>query len=195
MEFIIVQIIGVLAAALTVASTQSKSKDGSLVFIGVMDLFVILQYALLGAVPGLVATVVGLVRVLIFYLYDKEGKKIPWWVFGVACAAVCGMGAITYKRPIDLLPVAATLVFTYGIWQSRVSVLRITQFLAAMMLVGYDLDVSAYADLARVGLEAAFACIGYARYEFMGRHHHGWHRKEAEQEVRHVKEQPNEHTT
>ena len=170
MEFIIVQIIGVLAVVMTISSTQCKSKDGTLAFIGIMDLLVILQYALLGAIPGLVATVIGLGRVLIFYLYDKEGKKIPWYIFAGVCIAVGAMGAFTYKRWIDILPVAANLIFTYGMYQNRVSILRITQFIASLMLLGYDIDISAYADIARAGLEAVFAFVGFARYEFMGRH-------------------------
>ena len=170
MEFIAAQVIGVLAVVTTIASTQCKSKDGTLAFIGIMDILIILQYALLGAVTGLIVTAVGTIRVLIFYLYDKEGKKIPWWILAAVSAVICGTVFLTYKKPIDLLPVLGTLIFTFGMWQNNVKILRATQLAASAAMLAYNIDVLAYADAVRAGLEAIFVFVGYVRYEIMGRH-------------------------
>jgi len=170
MQFIIAQSFGVLAVIMTLASTQSKSKNGSMIFIALMDSFIIAQYALLGATTGVFVNAVGLLRVLAFYWFDKNEKKIPLWVFLSASAAICLTGAITYQKPIDILPTLGTLIFTYGLWQNSIKVLRVTQLITALATLGYNIDVSAYADCARAGLEAVFSVVGYVRYPAIGRH-------------------------
>ena len=170
MQFIVAQTIGVLAVIATLASTQCKSKNGTMAFIAIMDLLIIAQYALLGAKTGVIVNAVGLTRVLIFYLFDKEGKKIPWWIFASVSAVIFATGFIAFEKPIDLLPVFGTLVFTYGLWQNSIKVLRVTQLATALATLAYNVDVSAYADCVRAGLEAVFSVVGYVRYKVMERH-------------------------
>ena len=88
-------------------------------------------YLLLGAWTGLAMDIIALSRnVYIFWDESKHGKrkshqKRDYIFLAVIFSAVILLTIPTYDGPMSLLPVAATFIYTFGLWQKSPKVYKL----------------------------------------------------------------------
>ena len=145
MAFIIAQMCGIINLVITATFVQCKTKEKMLIFQIISNSIDILQYLLLNAITGGIIAIINTVRCMIFFYYKKKNKKpsIVFLMVFVAIAIISGI--MTWQNIFSIIPIVATIAFTYGIWQDNVQVTRMSTVLAAGIWIVYNIVVCAYA--------------------------------------------------
>lgn len=144
MLFILAQICGLIALALTVISVQFKTKEKIVMCMVIANVVVAIQYFLLNAVTGAVISIINAIRCIIFYYYKKKDMKPSIIVLIVFEAIAIISGIFTWQNIWSLIPIIVTVIYTYGLWQDNVTVIRITAGVVGFGWAVYNVIVMAY---------------------------------------------------
>ena len=144
MKFIIAQTFGVIALILTVISIQFKTKEKIVMCSVLANIVVAIQFFLLDAITGGVISIINAIRCIVFYIYKKKDLKpsiITLIIFEIVAII---SGCISWQNIWSLIPILVTVLYTYGLWQDNVKVIRITTGIVGGGWAIYDLIVKAY---------------------------------------------------
>ena len=97
------------------------------------------QYLFLGAFTGVAMNIVSIIRSIWFYINAKNNKKNSIWVLIVLSVFVIASGIITYSNIFSIIPIIATLLFTYSVWQDNTNVYRYLAVPMSIMWIVYNL--------------------------------------------------------
>lgn len=165
MLFIIAQIIGVIVLVITVIGIQFKTKEKILFFQIIANSLVSIQYFLLNALTGGIIAFINVIRCIIFYYYKKKDKKpsLTFLIIFIICAIICGI--VTWQNGYSIMPIIASVVFTYGLWQDDVKITRICIAITEANWTIYNIIVQAYAGALQAGADCISALIALVRYK------------------------------
>lgn len=163
MLFVLAQVIGVIVLIITVISIQFKTKEKILICQIIANVLVALQYFLLNALTGAVVAVINVVRCIIFYYYKKKNKKPSIIFLTIFIIVAIVSGILTWQNGFSIIPIIATIVFTYGLWQDNVKVTRICTAITAGNWTIYNVIVKAYAGALQSVAECSSAIIAMWR--------------------------------
>lgn len=144
MKFIIAQTFGIIALILTVISVQFKTKEKIVMCSVLANIVVAIQFFLLNAITGGVISIINAIRCIVFYIYKKKDLKpsiITLIIFEIVAVI---SGCISWQNIWSLIPILVTVLYTYGLWQDNVKVIRITTGIVGGGWAIYDLIVRAY---------------------------------------------------
>lgn len=144
MLFILAQICGVIVLVLTVISVQFKTKEKIVMCMIFANFVVTIQYFLLNAVTGAVVSIINVIRCIVFYYYKKKDKKPSLLVLLIFEIAAIVSGIISWQNIWSVIPVIVTVIYTYGLWQDNVKVIRIATAIAGLGWAIYNVIVMAY---------------------------------------------------
>lgn len=144
MFFVLAQICGLIALVLTVISVQFKTKEKIVMCSVLANIVVAIQYFLLSALTGAVISVINAIRCFIFYLYKKKKMKPSIIVLIVFEIVAIISGIISWQNIWSVIPIIVTVIYTYGLWQDDVTVIRITTGIVGFGWAIYNLVVMAY---------------------------------------------------
>ena len=164
MSFILAQIIGFIVLGITVISIQFKTKEKILMCQIIANVLVAIQYYLLNALTGGVIAVINVIRCIIFYDYKKKNKKPSIIFLGIYILIAIGSGILTWQNAFSIIPIIATIVFTYGLWQDNVKITRICTAITAGNWSIYNVIVKAYAGALQSVAECISAIIAMFRH-------------------------------
>lgn len=163
MLFISAQIIGVIVLIITVTSIQFKAKEKILICQIIANVLVAIQYFLLNALTGAVVAVINVIRCIIFYYYKKKNKKPSIIFLTIFIIVAIVSGILTWQNGFSIIPIIATIVFTYGLWQDNVKITRICTAITAGNWTIYNVIVKAYAGALQSVAECSSAIIAMWR--------------------------------
>ena len=144
MIFILAQLCGIIALILTVISVQFKTKEKIVMCSVFANIVVAIQFFLLNAITGAIISIINTVRCLIFYYYKKKDMKPSLVVLVLFEIVAIVSGIISWQNIWSLIPIIVTVVYTYGLCQDNVTVIRITTGIAGLGWSIYDIIVRAY---------------------------------------------------
>ena len=144
MPFIIAQICGAIALILTVISIQVKTKDKIIMCTILANIVVTMQYFLLGALTGGVLSIINTIRCIVFYIYKKKNLKPSIIILLIFEIVTIISGCISFQNAWSLIPIVVSVIYTYGLWQDNVTVIRITTGIAGFGWALYNAIVKAY---------------------------------------------------
>lgn len=144
MSFILAQICGLIALILTVISVQFKTKEKIVVCFIFANIIVAIQFFLLNAITGAIISIINTIRCIIFYYYKKKNKKPSLTILIIFEIIAIISGIISWQDIWSILPIIVTVIYTYGLWQDNVTIIRITTGIAGLGWMIYDLIVMAY---------------------------------------------------
>ena len=124
MKFIIAQTFGVIALILTVISIQFKTKEKIVMCSVLANIVVAIQFFLLVAITGGVISIINAIRCIVFYIYKKKDLKpsiITLIIFEIVAII---SGCISWQNIWSLIPILVTVLYTYGLWQDNVKVIK-----------------------------------------------------------------------
>lgn len=144
MLFLLAQICGLIALILTVISVQFKTKEKIVMCFIFANIVVAIQFFLLNAITGGIISIINAIRCIIFYYYKKKDKKpsLAILILFEIIAIVSGM--MSWQNIWSILPIMVTIIYTYGLWQDNVTIIRVTTGIAGLGWAIYDLIVMAY---------------------------------------------------
>lgn len=144
MQFVLAQICGIIAIILTVISVQFKTKEKIVMCSVFANIVVAIQYFLLGALTGAVIAIINTIRCLIFYLYKKKDMKPSFIVLIIFEIIAVISGSISWQDMWSLIPIVVTVIYTYGLWQDNIKVIRIATGVVGFGWAVYNIVVRAY---------------------------------------------------
>lgn len=144
MLFILAQICGIIALILTVIAVQFKTKEKIVMCSVFANIVVAIQYFLLNAITGTVVSIINTIRCIIFYYYKKKDMKPSIIILLIFEIIAVISGIMSWQNIWSIIPIIVTIIYTYGLWQDNVKVIRITTGIAGFGWAIYDIIVMAY---------------------------------------------------
>lgn len=149
MAYILSQVFVVLAYALMGATYLVKNKNHIFLLSSLDTICFILSYILVGAWSGMLATIVGLVRNLIFFVIENKGnsktaKKIA---LSFVFLAICACAVITYDGVSSIIAVVATTIYTIGLWNEKGKIYRICGIMSSVLWIVYNALIHFYLSI------------------------------------------------
>lgn len=167
MQFIIAQIIAAIVLVLTVICIQQKTKEKILIYQIIANILDGIQWLLLTAITGGVIGFLNALRCVIFYWYKKKNKKPSALFLVIFIFVVIGCGVISWQNMYSIIPIAAGIIFTYGLWQDNVTITRICTALSAGSLSVYGLVFKGFVRAVGLIAECASAIVAIIRHDIL----------------------------
>ena len=138
------QIFGLGAMVSLFLIYQQKSRK-KLIFCKLCaDVFWSLHYLCLGAYGGIVPNSVGILREIVFMQRDKKkwADKVYIPIFFILLN--WSIGALTFKQPINIIPIVASTFVTVSLWLRRPKLTKIISIPVSVAFLIYDIFVGSY---------------------------------------------------
>lgn len=163
MIFILAQFCGIIALILTVIAVQFKTKESIVMCSIFANIVVAIQFFLLNAITGAVISIVNAIRCIVFYYYKKKDMKPSLIVLIIFefIAIICGV--FSWQNIWSVIPIIVTVLYTYGLWQDNVKVIRVTTGIAGAGWTIYDIIVKAYVGAIQESSQLISAIIALIR--------------------------------
>lgn len=152
-SFIIAQLLGLTSAAILCISYLVKDKKKFLLIGFLGDVVYGLTFIFVDSLGAGLITLLSCVQFLVFYAFEKKGKKMPKSIALLFMLSFVGAGALDFSNAWDLIPIVTYAWYTVALYKEEVKEIRFMYLLANALLVVYDIMVMAYANAVEDGLE------------------------------------------
>jgi uncharacterized membrane protein (UPF0136 family) len=139
-KFIIVQAIGVITLVISVIGLQQRKKEAFLIWQTISTVLFIAQYLLTDKTTGAVTFAVVAVRGLVFFYFKKKNIPPSRGVLAVFIAALAVSTFFTWQNLFSLIPLAASVLRTWGTWQDDMKRVRRTSYISQSGMIVYNLS-------------------------------------------------------
>ena len=112
------------------------------------NLLVGASYHLTSGLSGAAICYVACLQVLINYIFDAKGKKVPLPVIIVHAVVFVTLNIFTFKVWYDVLALIAAMLFVLSVAQSSSSHYRLLYFTNSAVWIFYDILAKSYGNLA-----------------------------------------------
>ena len=136
--YIISQVFVVCAMIFLGLSYNEKDKKKIMILCVLCSLFYGGQYLLLGAYTGLAMNCVSIIRNIWFYINASHKKKNSFGVLMSLTLITIAFSIATYKDYTSLITMAATIIFTYSVWQDKTKVYRYLAVPVSILWIIYN---------------------------------------------------------
>ena len=157
--FILAQICGLIALIITAINIQLKSKEKIVMLNVWANVAVTIQYFLLGAYTGAVISILNAIRDVVYFLFKKKNLKPSILVLLIFETIAIIAGIISWQNIWSIIPIVVTIIYTYGLWQDDVKILRITTVIIGYGWTIYDIVVKAYVAALQVAVQCTSALV------------------------------------
>ncbi len=163
--FIIAQAVGFVSLVIYCTSLQARARKTLitlLIFVNILNSAV---YFLLGSYTGAIMSIIGLIKLVVFQIYDNKKKNCPVWVMLIFMFAIGTNALLTYNGWYDMFAIVEAIVVTYGAWQKNMTITRLCYFASGVLLVVFNLCVCAYTNALSEAIGLIFSVIGIVRLD------------------------------
>lgn len=140
LSYILSQLFAIIYYIIFCITYYMKNKKNILV-LGVVSIFIhSISYALLGGWSAVAMGIVAVLRNIIFIFEEKKEKKsngILYTLFFITTFS----GILTYHSIFSILPIIATLLYTYSIWQSNTKIYKLLGIITGILFVIYNIYI------------------------------------------------------
>ena len=166
MEFTVTYVCSQIAVILTyiffIVTYQVKKRKTILILSMLANVWLGISYFLLSAWAGVATSIIALARSIVFMKFVKEDKvnKTEIAILGVFGALILVAGIITYEGLLSLLPIFATLVYTYAVWQKDTHIYKQIGALVSVIWIAYNIYVQSILGVVFETMMVISAVIG-----------------------------------
>lgn len=164
-KYWIAQVLVVIAYILLGVGLRRKKRMEILAFSSIYQTLMVIQFALLSGVMGIIASIIAVFRNLLFMYNEKKGRTNPKWVLAVFGIIAIILTIVFYKSPVDILPCVLTLVGIYSYWASSTKVTRIGNIIISMCYILYAIPLKSWFSIVCEGYLIVSTIIGYCKFE------------------------------
>lgn len=162
-NFIIGQILGFLATALTVLSYQMNTKRTLLLLQTAATTCTCLSFLFLGATAGFALNIVCIVRNIAFY-FETARTPLCTWTAILMAATMGVLGALSWEGAISLLILPALMANTLFMSRGNPQLLRYSVIVTSSLIFVYDLFVVSVGGMLNEGLSVVSSVVGILRF-------------------------------
>ena len=161
--YLLSQIFVIIAIVSLGISYLCKDKQAVLILCIVYAVFYGGQYLLLGAATGAAMSAVSMIRNIWFFRNARAHRKNDVWVFLMLCLTAAAFTAVTFGGVISLVPLCATILFTYSIWQDNIRTYKLLALPTSACWIFYNAWVGSALGLAAELCLLSFEVAGVIR--------------------------------
>ena len=162
------QAIGIVGAAIAIASFQCRSNKKFFIMQCVSTLLFTTHFFLLGAYTGFILNALGFLRSVILFNRGKKWAQSPIFLWGLM-AAFLVTGILTFNGIFSLFPTAAMLISTAFMWTDDGKKIRTAQFFAVSPLwLIYNISVFSISGIITESFNLISVAISFIRYRKTG---------------------------
>jgi len=159
------QFFGFIALIFLICSIQSNKKKNILVYQVIANLFFGVQYLLLNTLSAATMNIIGIARCIVYYYYEKKNKNAPEMILILFFIIIVIASIFTSTGLISILPIVATLLYTYGIWQNNLKKYRIIVVVGSLAWLAFNIFVGAYVAIISSILELTSGIVAIYRHD------------------------------
>ena len=137
LNFILSQVFGGIALIL-VSISYFQSKRIFLVFQIVSNLFYAGGFLVSFSLVAGINTCISILRIIVIYLYEKNGKTIPWYLILTFFILYIIVGIVFFNNYWDIVPVITSIVTTFAMIMKDMLVVNYLLLLPNFLLVIYN---------------------------------------------------------
>lgn len=141
------QILGLIGIVIWAISFLLKKKKDILLIQAIANLIYTIEYLLLKAFTASLMNICSFLRLIIYYLFDIKGKKVPKYVLLIFITIILMVGVFTYTNIFNLIPIIIALLYTYALWQDNLFKARIIHIVCAFVWIYYNINVLAHVGI------------------------------------------------
>lgn len=164
-NFIIAQVMGVLALVFLVYSFQNDNKKTLLKFQVGSSFLYAMQYLFLGAFTGCLMNMMCMIRNYLFGRDEDIDITLRWLLIILGGMSLLAM--FTYDGFISLLPFFAVFSFTISLWIGNLRLIRIVEAVAAILFIVYSIFVYAITGIFAYLFELSTVLFAIYRFDIM----------------------------
>lgn len=168
LKTVISYIFGVCAMVALFSIYQQRSRKRMLASKLCADFCWVIHYLCIGAIGGAIPNFVGIFREMIFF--NRETKKWasrPFWPI-IFIAVNLMLGITTFKSPINILPIAASVFVTISLWLKKPEITKIISFPVSVVFLIYDIFVGSWVGVVNESASLISIIISFVE---MGKEH------------------------
>jgi len=163
--FLVSQIIVVIAYLFLGTGLQKKDRIQILTFSTIYQVLMIFHYSLLLGISGIIASVIALLRNLLFIYNEKKGKSNPISALVIFSIIAVISTVCFYTTLADLWPCILTLIGIYSYWSKSTKVTRIGNLLISGCYILYAISLNSWFSILCELYLIVNTIIGYIKYE------------------------------
>lgn len=141
---IVFQVLTVLMSCLC---KIQKDKDKSLIFLILTLVFSLITLYLFGQVAGFFMSILALLRVVVYFIYDKLKLKPNIFVLITFEIAAVVIAVVTWNSWVDLLIIASVIMINFSTWQNNMKIFRISMIIDPILYIIYNTLIGAYVSI------------------------------------------------
>lgn len=141
------QLFGLIASFCTIMSSQRKYKEEILLLLLLGECFFALNFLFLGAYPGFLMSLIGIIIITISYLYSHHNKNVPIILIVVIIMLSTLSGVFYYQKISDILPIICAILCAILTIQNKEKNIRRLSIVIAFLWILYDINVGAYVGM------------------------------------------------
>lgn len=158
-NFIIAQILGFTSALILCSSYIVKNKK-SFLLLGIFgDVVYGLSFVFVNSLGTGIIALLSCLQSTAFYFFEKKNKVMPKWIAGIFAVSFVWIGVKTVSTYWDIIPIVIYVWYTFALYIKDIEKIRIMYFIPNVILVAYDIVVTAYASALEDGFEATFLAV------------------------------------
>ncbi len=165
-NFIIAQIIGIIALIILMISFQKNTKRKLLTYQIVSSFLYAIQYFFLKAYTGFFMNFTCMIR---NYIFNRYKNKVPIYCLIIIILIMISFSILTYSGLISLLPMIAVVLYSFALWYGNLKIIRITEVISCSLFIIYNIKVLAITGLIATFIEMLAAIIAIYKFDIKNR--------------------------
>ena len=165
---ILIQLIGAFGIAASIAAFQFKKHGTVLLFRTLNEVLFAVQYFLLGAFTGAAASVIGIVRNLIFKKRVEKGRNTALFI-AIFCVLFTLFGILTWEGPKSILIIVAKVLSTVSYGNKNTTVIRTIGLVTTASWLVYNWVVFSIAGVLCEAFTLVSLIVGIIRLDLLPR--------------------------
>ena len=163
------QIVSMIAYMFAGTTYHAKNRKTILVLNFCAQIGFAITYILLRAWSGVAVSLLGTIRNIIFMVDEsKNGKrkrmgKTDIWILAIMYTMSIILAILTYEEIYSLLPVLATMIYTYAVCQKNIKIYKILGIPIQILWVLYALSLMSVVAIIIESIMLINCCVGYFR--------------------------------
>ncbi len=147
MEFLLVQLLGLIPSVIAFTALQSGSRKRILSLQILCCVLWTVHYALLGAPSGVVTNIIGLGRAVICACNHKKWASHKAWLACFLLAYALVVPLLGWDGPHCLLLAAAMMLTTVALWSRNMRLTRLLYLCNSPLILVYNLIARSYSSV------------------------------------------------
>lgn len=167
MEFIISQILGIIALLLVCVGYFQKNKDNMMIFQSLANVFYASAFLVLKSYVGGIIVIISTIRCLYVYFSSKmenKGKTIYSKFILLFIPVYIIIGIVFWQSFFDFVPIITASMFTIAFYVKDLQTIRFLTLIPNALLVFYNIYITTYSNALLDMLEIIVCVVSIIKF-------------------------------